>query len=30
MYNNYVNNYVFDHSNFPDIMSPGITLKTSG
>ena len=21
-------NYVFDHSNFPNIMSPGITVKT--
>ena len=25
-----INNYVFDHSNFPNIMSPGITVKTSG
>ena len=24
-----INNYVFDHSNFPNIMSPGITVKTS-
>ena len=24
------NNYVFDHSNFPSIMSPVITVKTSG
>ena len=24
------NYYVFDHSNFPDIMSPGITVKSSG
>ena len=22
--------YVFDHSNFPNILSPGITVKTSG
>ena len=25
-----IDNYVFDHSNFPNIMSPGITVKTSG
>ena len=25
-----INTYVFDHSNFPNIMSPGITIKTSG
>ena len=25
-----INTYVFDHSNFPNIMSPGITVKTSG
>ena len=25
-----LDNYVFDHSNFPNIMSPGITVKTSG
>ena len=24
------NYYVFHHSNFPDIMSPGITVKSSG
>ena len=24
------NNFVFDHSNFPSIMSPVITVKTSG
>ena len=25
-----INNYVLDHSNFPNIMSPGITVKSSG
>ena len=25
-----INNYVFDHSKFPNTMSPGITVKTSG
>ena len=25
-----IHRYVFDHSNFPNTMSPGITLKTSG
>ena len=24
-----INNYVFDHSNFPNIMSPGITVKAA-
>ena len=28
--NNYVFETVFDHSNFLNIMSPGITVKTSG
>ena len=25
-----INSYVFDHSKFPNMMSPGITVKTSG